>query len=853
MTLVALRSLAARRLRTALTSIAVLLGVAMVVGTFVETDQITTAFERITKQSVSKIDVIITPEEAFSASFAAEPQTLDSSLERRIRTLDGVAHASGELTAFGQMIVDGEPVETFGAPPLVISDTPERFDPTTNVEGHDPDGPGEASILAQNAADQGIEIGDTIGVATARGEKQVTVVGTFDYGKDGASLGGTTAIELTRDQLWRWFDRRGEFTSIGVVAEDGVEAGVLAERISAELGGSVEVETADQSAEEAAEEINDQIGSFLTPALLALAGAAVFVGAFIIFNTFSITVAQRTREFAMLRALGSTRGQILATVAFEALMIGIAASAAGLAAGIGIAKLLNALFGAAGFGIPMSGLIIETRTVVIALAVGIGTTLLAALVPAVRATRVAPVVAMAGGAPRPSRRARLAAHVAAAAFLLGGVVLTLAGLFGEGAATSKLSAIGGGAIAIFIGVALSARYLIRPLAGLIGWPIERIFNTPGRLARKNAERNPGRTAVTSAALMVGIGLVVFVAVFAAGLKSSIASQIDNLVKADLIVYGQGFTSFPARAADEIGRVDGVEATLPLTYDELEVNGAESNVTTDVMIAADFEQLGDVYAFDWLDGDDALLADIGRNETLIEEQFAKAHDLEVGDSYDVETPSGGTATLTAVGEYRDPTILQGTMSTRETLAGVSSARDPITVLVAVAPGADVDAVQTTVEAATSAYPNLEIQNRAEYKDALDARLDQVVYLLYALLAMSVIISLFGIANSLFLSIHERTGELGVLRAIGSTREQLRSVIRYESVITSLIGGLLGTTVGVGLAALVIASLGNLGLRFSLPIAQLLIFLAIAVLVGVIGSIAPARRASRVDVLEAIAQQ
>lgn len=854
MTLVALRSLAARRLRTALTAIAVLLGVAMVAGTFIETDQITSAFERITEQSVSKIDVIAIPEESFSASFSAEPQTLSVETERRIRRIEGVAAASGELTVFGQMVVDGEPVDTLGAPPLVLSHPGERFDPTTNVEGRDPMGPGEASVLAQNAEDHGIEVGDTIGVATARGEKPVEVVGTFDYGEGGSSLGGATAVTLTRDQLWRWFDREGELTTIGVIAEEGVDPAALSQRLKAALpSDDIEFETADQNAEEAAEEINDQIGAFLTPALLALAGAAVLVGAFIIFNTFSVTVAQRTREFAMLRALGATRRQILGAVGFEALLIGVVASALGLGAGFAIAKLLNALLDAAGFGIPRTGLILESRTVLIALAVGIGATLLAAVVPAVRATRVAPVVAMAGGAPEPSRRGRRAGHIAAAVFMLGGLALTLVGLFGDGTATSKLGAMGAGAIAIFIGVALTARYLVKPLAGLIGWPIERIFQTPGRLARENAERNPGRTAVTSAALMVGIGLVVFVAVFAAGLKSSIASQIDDLVRADLIVYGQGFQSFPARAAGDVAQVDGVAASLPLAFDQLEVNGEKSNPATDVMIGADLSTLPDVYEFHWLEGDDSLLTSLGNGETLIEEQFSKAHGVEVGDTYDVETPSGGTATLTAVGMYRDPTIIQGTISSETTLASVSPVRDPITVLLSVVPGADIDTVQSAVEDATSKYPSIEVQNRAEYQQALDAQLDQVVYLLYALLAMSVVISLFGIANSLFLSIHERTAELGVLRAIGATREQLRRVIRYESVITSLIGGVLGTLVGVGFAALLIASLANFGLGFSLPVGQLAIFLAIAVIVGVIGSIAPARRASRVDVLEAIARE
>jgi putative ABC transport system permease protein len=853
LTLVAFRSLAARRLRTALTSIAILLGVAMVAGALIETDQITNAFEDITRQSVSKIDVIATPEESFTGSFSTQPDTLDASLIREIRKVDGVAAANGELTTFGQIVLDGDPVETFGAPPLVVSDAPDRFDPSTLAEGRDPTGPGEAAILADNAADNGIEIGDTIGVATAHGEKQVEVVGTFEFGTGGSSVGGATIVELTRDQLWRWFDRSGEYTSIGVIAEEGANPEALSAGLGEVLPGDVQVQTADQSADEAATEINDSIGAFLTPALLALAGAAVLVGGFIIFNTFSITVAQRTREFAMLRALGATRGQVLGSVVIEALFLGVVASLLGLLAGIGFSKLLNALFDAAGFGIPRTGLVLASRTVIAALVVGIGTTLVAAVIPALRATRVSPVTAMASGVQQPSLRARRGSQIAAAVFLIGGLALTLGGLFGSGTATSKLGSMGAGAIAIFIGVALTARYVVRPLAGVLGWPVERIFRTPGRLARENAERNPGRTAVTSAALMVGLGLVVFVAVFASGLKSSFASQIDELVRADLVVYGQGFQAFPASVTGEVDAVDGVATAQPLVWDQVEVDGEPSSALTDIVIGADPRTLLDVYSFEWLEGDDSLLAGLGDDEVLIEEQFAKAHGVGVGDSYEVETPSGGTATLTAVGSYRDPTVLQGTISTRETLRSISPVRDPITLLVSIEEGASVDAVQAGIEGATSAFPSLEIQNRAEYQDAISAQLDQIVYMLYALLAMSVIISLFGIANSLFLSIHERTAELGVLRAIGATRDQVRRVIRYESVITSAIGGLLGTLVGVGFAAVTIASLSELGLGFSLPVGQLLIFLVVAVLVGVIGSIAPARRASRVDVLAAIAHR
>jgi putative ABC transport system permease protein len=850
MTQLALRGLAERKLRSALTTIAVVLGVAMIAGTYIETDQIRNAFDDITSQSVEKLDVIVTPEEEFTATFGSEPPTLDAPILGQVRRVDGVAATEGELTAFGHMVVDGEVVDTFGAPGLVVADATPQFDPSETVAGHDPTRPGEATVLEQNAEDNGIEVGDEIGVTTQLGVKRVTVVGITRFGEGGSALGGTTLVELTRTEVERLFDLTGKLSSVSVIADSGVDPAELSRRLDAALPGSARVQTASENAEESADEINDQIGAFLTPALLALAGAAVLVGAFIIFNTFSITVAQRMREFAMLRALGATRAQVLAVVTGEALLIGAVASGLGLAAGIGFSKLLNSLFDAVGFGIPRTGLVLEPRTIAVALGVGIGVTLLATLVPAVRATRVPPVAAMSGAPPRPTARARRIAAVIAVLCGVAGTALAIQGLFGSGPAATKLGAIGGGAVLIFVGVALSARYVVRPLARAIGWPIERVFKTPGRLARENAERNPGRTAITSAALMVGLGLVVFVAVFAAGLKSSIGRQVDDLVRADIVVYGQDFQAVPSRTQKVARSVPGVEASVPVLYDQLEVNGEKSNVAYDLLLSIQPARLAEVYSFDWIEGDDSLLGELGRGEAVIEEQFAKAHDVGVGDSYEAVTPSGGRGRLRAIGIYRDPTILQGSLGTVGTLQSISPARDPFSLLISVDDKADAGAVEAALAKAMEPFPTANVESRAEYKQTIEGQLDQIVYLLYALLAMSIVISLFGIANSLFLSIHERTGELGVLRAVGATTGQIRQVIRYESVITSVIGGLLGTVIGIVFAWLVIQSLSEFGFSISIPIGQLLTFMALAVLVGVVGAIGPARRASHVDVLEAI---
>jgi putative ABC transport system permease protein len=847
---VARRSLAARKLRTVLTAVAILLGVAMVSGAYIETDQIRSAFDDIVNQQVEGLDVVVSPPEKFTSSFAEMP-TLPRDLTAEIRNVEGVRAAEAEMTAFGQIIVDGEPIETNGAPPLVFAASSDPFDPTTISEGHDPAAPGEAAILAQNAEDNGIALGDEIGVATRNGEKQVTVVGFVNYGEGGSSaLGGTTGVSLYRPQFDRWFDFEGKASAISVIGEPGIDPQTLADRIKAVLGNRAKVQTAEQSARETSEQIDDQLGSFLTPALLTLAGAAVLVGAFIIFNTFSITVAQRVREFALLRAIGATRRQVLASVTIEALVIGLGASVVGLVAGVGISRLLNALFDAVGFGIPHSGLVLETRTIVAAFAVGVGATLFSSLIPALRATRISPVAAMAGTtALRSHRRRRISAAISVLLTAVG-LLLVAQGLFGGGPATSRLSAIAGGAVIIFIGIALSARFLVRPLASVIGWPIERLRGAIGRLARENTIRNPGRTAVTSAALMIGLGLVVFVAVFASALKSSITGQVDRLISADMIAYGEGFQPFSERTVPVIEGVRGVGTVAEIKADQVEVNGEKSNVATDVVLAVDPAKIGEVYDFDWVDGDDSLLSRLGRGDVLIEEQFAKTHDIAVGDTYRVTSPTGESTTLRAIGEYRDPTVLQGSIASFATLHSFSQARDAFTILIKDEPGTDLGTVEKDVKAALDRFPTLKVENHEEYEDTISGQLNQIVYMLYALLAMSVVISLFGIANSLFLSIHERTNEIGIVRAIGGTREQVRRMIRYESVITAVIGGLLGTVVGIAFAAIMVASLSEFGLHLSIPVVQLVVFLLLAVLVGVIGAIAPARKAARMDVLRAI---
>jgi putative ABC transport system permease protein len=845
---VALRSMAQRKLRSALTAVAILLGVAMIAGTYVQTDQIRAAFDDILHTANAGVDANIAPRTAFTSRFTAMP-TIDERTVARVARVRGVDRAAGEVFQTGSLVVRGKAVEPQFAPAILVGTVEAPFNPLKLVAGRLPARSGEVVVNRKLATDEHLAVGAPVGVTTRSGIHPVRLVGIVDFGNV-ASMGGATMIAAPMRDVQAWNGLEGKVTGIVASAAPGVTAEALVRNLRAALPHALEVKTGEQATADASKQINDSIGAFLKPALLAFSGAALLVGAFIIFNTFSITVAQRRREFALMRALGATRAQVLAAVAVEALLVAAAASVAGLLTGLGFAKLLGALFDAAGMGIPRAAMTLAPRTIAIGLGVGIGVTATAALVPAVRATRVPPVAAMRDDAPteagRTSRR-RVAVVTLVGAL---GAVLIAEGLFGDGPASARLAAMGGGVLLVFVGVALVSRHVVRPLAAIVGWPLERLGHATGELARENATRNPARTAITAAALMVGIGLVAFVAVFADGLKASFTGAIDQRARADLIVTSDAATPLPRAAQDRIQVLPDVSATAPQYVDQVQVNGRPVNGVIDMVNGIEPFALRDVYRFTWIHGSDADVQRLGPGAAFVEEQFAKAHRIAVGDRFRLTGPTGRHATLTAIGEYRDPQLLQGVMIDIPQFQALSAARDPLSYLVRLIDRRDVGAAKHDVQSALRPFPSAKVRTRAEYSDFISSRLDQLVYLLYALLAMSVVISMFGIANSLFLSIHERIRELGMLRAVGATAAQVRRLIRYESVITSLIGGVLGTVVGVAFAWLTTFAVKDLGVGFSIPGGQLAAFLVLAVVVGALGAIAPARRAARLNILDAI---
>jgi putative ABC transport system permease protein len=852
----ALRSLAGRKFRTVLTALAIVLGVAMMSGTFVLTDTIDRAFSNIFDESYAGTDAVVSGKGAdisFQGESSDEPP-VPASLLPEIRELDGVAAAMGGVydEENAKIIAsDGKAVNTQGAPSLGfgIDTSPElsRFNPLSLLEGRWPTGPNEVVIDAGTADREDFAVGGTVQISTLKPKQAFELVGVARYGGVD-SLGTATFAVFDIATAQELLDRPNQFDAISVAAKDGISPEDLVREIEPILPADAKVRTGVAEAQEAKDEISE-FTSFIRYFLLAFAVIALFVGSFVIFNTLSITVAQRTREFATVRTLGASRRQVLGAVILEALVIGFLASLVGLFLGLALAEGLEALFRSLGLDLPLASTVFATRTIVVALLVGTLITLVAGLFPAVRATRVPPIAAVREGATLPRSRLAPFAPWIALVLIAGSLALLGYAMFADDVSTgNRLLSIAAGVLGLFIGVAMISSRLVRPLAAVVGLPARSLGGAAGRIARGNSVRNPGRTAATAAALMIGIALVAFVSTLANGMKASNRGAIEDQIAADYIVTSQdGYTPFVAAAGDEVAKAPSAQLVTSVRSELAEIDGHAGYLT-----GIDPARIAEGYNFDWTNGSDATLAQLGSNGAIVDEDFAEDHDLAVGQTVRIRTGQNTTTQAEIKGVYKPPPFypLLGSVSIPIDAFDdlVERPRNQYT-FINVA-GEPTDAVKAELADAAAAFPDAKVQTRKEWIDKEDAEFNQFLMLLYILLALSVIVSLFGMVNTLVLSVFERTRELGMLRAIGMTRRQVRRMVRHESIITALIGAALGLPLGIFLAVLVTRALAEFDVRFSIPTGQLVFLAALAVVVGMLAAITPARRAARLNPLEAL---
>jgi putative ABC transport system permease protein len=845
---VTLRGVLERKLRLLLTAISIALGVAFVAGSYILTDTLSYAFTSLFSKTGAKVDVVLQSPSRFvtqqNSFMRSDRAPVPAWLLDQVRKAPGVQVASGEVFGFAQIVgKDGKAISTTGAPTLGVSVQAEPLLNTATIrEGRQPRGPEEVAIDAHTARAHGFQVGDTVTILTEGPPLTFTLAGTFGF-EDVDSMAGATvaAFDLTTAQSV--LGKAYRFDDIAVKGLPGWSQQQVRDSVARTVGGQWEVITGQTQSDRTLDAVKQGLG-FVSTAMFIFAAIALFVGAFIIFNTFSILVAQRTREFGLLRALGAGVGQVIGSIVVEALCVGVLASVVGLALGGGIAVLLTTAINALGIELPPAPLQYQPRTFIASIAVGVGVTLLAAVGPALRTRRLSPMDALRTGlVDSRQRRAlrRLMVGMPAAVVGLGLLFAGMTGRTGHGVVFFIA-----GAVAVFLGVGVLGAFVMRPLAVVVGWPLVRIFRLTARLGLRNAMRSPTRTARTAAALTIGVGLISFVTIFGASMKASTGAMIDNALAADYVMtptsQGGGFSP---DVAQQIRQVMGVEAVGDLRVGYFERNGQLIGVG-----GTDWASFSDVTNVTVLSGNMARFDQSGG--VAIGKKIADQDQLRVGDTISMTFDRTGTQRIKVVAVYDDS---QGSMG--EYLLGMktftSNYSTQLDSLAAIKLSSTAgQATRDAISKAAAAYPNVKLQDMATFKQDVLAQIDQLLGLVYTLLALAVVIAVLGIVNTLALSTLERVRELGLLRAVGMTRREVRAMVRHESVIVAVIGAVLGLAVGVVFAGVALYSLRDSGLGVvAYPVGQLAFFLALAAGAGVLAAVLPARRAARVDILQAVA--
>jgi putative ABC transport system permease protein len=850
-----LRGFLQRKLRVLLTAVAIALGVALMAGTYILTDTINNSFAGIFKTANAGNDVVVTPTQKLGSRVRTQVSPITDAMLARVRAVPGVAEAAGGIFSLGTFLDrSGKRLTSGGAPAFVAAVAPKRFESFSPIAGRFPVNAHEVAIDQATANRAKLKLVEQITVAGSAPARRYTIVGIVKFAGS-RSFGGAGAAIMTPAEAQRVVGEQGRYDQINVAARSGIAATELRDRIRAILPSTVAVRTGAQEAAKQTSDLESNLG-FLRTFLLIFAYVSLFVGAFIIFNTFSITVAQRTREFGLLRTLGASRRQILRSVVFEGVLLGVGGSLLGLLGGIALAPALDQLFKSFGADLPDSGTVLQTRTIVVSLLVGTSVTLIAGMMPALRATRVPPIAALREGVEIPPRKPITHGRYAVPILLLLIVVRLVVSVVQKDSFATIAILVALGVVFMYIRLRQRARgrryrvvpALARAIGVLVSWR-----GITGRLARENAIRHPGRTMVTAAALTVGLALVTFVAVLADGTKASIDKAVSHSFAGDLIVENSqagNEQGIPALVAPALRKVPGVASATPIAFTVARPRGSSDNVSVTAVDPNTFEQ---VYRIEWKQGSSATLQGLGSTGTILTKGYADAHHLKVGQTFAVLTPAERYVRLTVRGIATDNARLLGNLTIALPLARAAfGQREDALDFVTYAPGASNAQVQPAVNRLLAvSFPQAKSRTAAQFKTDQAGQIDTLLTLIYVLLALSVIVSLFGIVNTLILSIYERTRELGMMRAIGTSRRQVRQMIRYESIITALIGGVFGIAIGVVGAVIASIALSGSGFVLSIPVGTLAILLLVSALAGVIAAQAPARRAARLDLLEALA--
>lgn len=837
------KSLLSRKVRLVLSGLAIVLGVAAASGALIVGDYLDRAMTATFAANVENLDVQVTAKRDVEVAIpdgGSAPKPIPATVVDEVAAIDGVDTAKGSIVVNGARVVghDGK----------VIALRAAQFGEAWNGdnyrlrEGRGPTAPNEVAINAGFAKKGDFTLNEQIEVLTLQPKQTFTIVGIFGYDGGQDSLNGESRIAFTEPVAAElMLGERGTFSSIDVTTSASAET--VKARIAEALGDDYTVKTAEEVVADQAAQLNQILG-VVRGILLGFAGVALFVGIFLILNTFSILVAQRTSELALLRALGASRGQLIGSVLLEASVIGIIAATLGLAAGYGIAHgLILIIDSARGAEFPDVGMTIPVVAVAVAYGVGLFVTVLAALMPAFRASKVAPIAAMRTSAATEKPLGRLT---------VGGLTLTLAGVGAIGWALAGdevmfpflLAGVG----AVFLGVVMATPALARPSVALLGHVFT--WGLPGKLGQRNSARNPRRTAITASALMVGITLVTGVTIVADSLKTSIDRTFSQEVSAELIIDGvgdsMGQSRFDPAVLDQVRSLDGVREATGVFKDFVRVG--ESNVQVSAVDVSALRQMMD------LNREAGEVRDLAADEALVDTRFAEEHGLSPGKSVEVSTQRGGKVTFTVVGVYSPLQALGSPMLLPESAVSGFASDQASQGFIRVADGVSVSAIESTVNRLLKDNPEVSASNQAEYAEQQTSRVDMFVIIVMGLLGLALLIALLGIINTLALSIVERTRELGLLRAIGLGRLQVAQMVTVESVVISVFGALLGVGVGLGLGAALVAAMRDNGIStLTVPWIWLVGFAGLAVVVGLIAAVGPAVKAARVKVLQAISYE